>query len=185
MSARSGMSTLITRLRAMSAAGTADYTDESLQTVLDKARLRVQREPLTAEPTYDAGGTVHYYDYYSLYGDYEETDGGTAVFVLEDSTGLEKGTADWTANYANGHIQFSVDQAGTSIYLTGRSYDLNAAAAQVWRLQAGQAAGKYTFAADGASYHRSDWFKHCKEMAAYYDALSRPVMVEMVRSDVN
>lgn len=181
--ARSGLADLIARLRDMANVGTADWSDDELQAVLDRYRLDVHREELIVQPSYN-GGAALYYDYYSRYGNFEATDGGTAIFVVEDSTGAKKGTADWTANYINGHISFSVDQAGAIIYLTGRSYDLNGAAAQVWRQQAGKQAPKYSYGGDGKTFSRSDWFKHCMEMAAYYDRLSRPTVVDVMRTDV-
>lgn len=161
----------------------ATMSDNDLQDVLDARRLEIRRENLDIRETY-AGGTAEYYDYYSAHKDFEETDGGTAVFVLEDSTGLDQGTATWTANYINGHVQFSSDQAGAAIYLTGRSYDLHGAAADVWRRVAGNKAALYDFAADGVKMNRSQWFEHCDRMAAHYERLAQPMVATMVRSDV-
>ncbi|MFQ5433488.1 MAG: hypothetical protein ACE5FD_01290 [Anaerolineae bacterium] len=181
--ARSGMINLISRLRDMCNVTVDDWTDDELQTILDGRRLDVRREKLEQAPEYTAS-TANYYDFYSRFGNYEETDGGTAVFILEDSAGADKSTANWTANYTNGHIRFSADQGGTAIYLTGRSYDLFGAAADVWRQQMGKQAAKYTFAADGVQMSRSHWFAHCDRMAAHYDRLSRPVQVQINRGDV-
>ena len=49
--------------------------------------------------------------------------------LVEDSDGDIIGTANWTADYARGLISFTADQAGTTYFVTGRTYDLNAAAA--------------------------------------------------------
>ena len=48
------------------------------------------------------------------------------------------------------------------------TYDLNAAAADVWQEKAATLAGDYDFSADGASYTRSQTHQHAIEMAAYY-----------------
>jgi hypothetical protein len=159
-------------------------SDNDLQDILDAHRLEVRREKLESRPMY-ASGSAEYYDFYSAHHDFEETDGGTAVFVLEDSTGLNRSTADWTANYVGGHVQFSGDQAGTAVYLTGRSYDLHGAAADVWRRVQGNKAALYDFSADGAKMSRSQWFEHCGRMAAHYDRLARPMVATMVRGDVS
>lgn len=182
--ARTGLVHLIEDIRDMCNVGTADWSDDEIQTVLDRHRIDVHRERLHSEPAVTEG-TVEYFDFYSQYSNFEQTDGGTDVFVLEDSDGYVKGAANWTANYVMGRVRFTNDQGGTSIYLTGRSYRMNAAAAQVWRQQAGKQADKYSFSSDGQSMSRSDWFKHCNEMARYYDGLSAPTTVRMVRSDLN
>lgn len=181
--ARSTMANLITRVRDLTGMGTADWTDDKVQDVLDANRREIRRERLAIEASYD-GGTAYYYDFFSRYDQFEETDAGTAVFVVEDSQGSNKGTADWTANYVNGAVTFSVDQAGSAIYLTGRSYDIYRTASQVLRQQAGAVAGKYSFEADGHSFDRSDWFKHLIEMANRYDQMAKPTSVSIPRVDL-
>ena len=98
MSARTTMTDLIARLRGYVASGTADYTvgtasywtDTQLQDVLDRYRMDVTREVLAPREVY-TDGTAEYYDYYSQYGDYETTDGGTAIFEVEDAAGSTAG----------------------------------------------------------------------------------------------
>jgi hypothetical protein len=48
------------------------------------------------------------------------------------------------------------------------AWDLNAAAADGWRLKAAEAASRISFSADGASYQRDAFFKHCLQMADHY-----------------
>ena len=48
------------------------------------------------------------------------------------------------------------------------TYDLNAAAADVWEEKAATLAADFDFSADGASYTRSQSYQHAIEMAAYY-----------------
>lgn len=57
---------------------------------------------------------------------------------------------------------------GASGYV--EAYDLNRGAAEGWRWKAGLTASKYTFGSDVHSYTRSDWHKHCLEMADRYAA---------------
>lgn len=47
------------------------------------------------------------------------------------------------------------------------TYDLNAIAAEVWREKAALAADGFDFTAEGASFTRSQFFRHCMKMAAY------------------
>lgn len=188
---RSTLATLIDQLRGLTDAGHADYNlgtavywdADQLQAVLDRHRLDVRREPLHAVVDYLSGGTVRYLEYRSAHAHFETTDGGTAVFVVEDSTGADVGTASYTPDYLRGVITFGADQAGTAYYLTGRAYDLNAAAADVWRMKAANVAKYYDFSTDNHSMSRSQMHKHYLEMADYYAGQSAPQVITMYRSD--
>lgn len=50
------------------------------------------------------------------------------------------------------------------------TFELNAGAAEGWRLKAALSAVSTDFTVDGASYSESQIFKHCEKMAAYYEA---------------
>lgn len=56
------------------------------------------------------------------------------------------------------------------------TWNLNAAAAEAWRLKASAVAGDFNFSADGASYSKADVLAHCLEMEAKYAALSHGTM---------
>lgn len=192
--ARSGLSEFITELRGLTEAGTADYsvsgnsywTDHQLQEVLDAHRRDVIFEQLKMYPVQIAGGSLGYYDYRSSYGFYESTTGGTAILYLQDSTGETIGSSNYTTDARRGQFQFSANQMGTVYYLTGRSYDLNAAAADIWRRKAAHyAPTSFDFSTDNHSIHRSQIYQHCKEMADYFDGNSASAVssVQMIRSD--
>ena len=196
MTARSGLSSLITELRGLAEAGTADYTiagtvtywtDDQLQDVLDIHRKDVIFEPLQMYPTQISGGSISYQDYRSSFGFYEATTGGTAILYLQDATGATIGSANYTPDYRRGQFQFSANQAGSVYYLTGRSYDLNAAAADVWRRKAAHyAPTSFDFSTDNHTVSRSQIYSHCKEMADYFDGQSGGSIqtVSMFRSDM-
>jgi hypothetical protein len=152
--ARATMSDLITRVRALTGAGTADWSDDQVQDVLDRHRLDLVREPLAADEEY-AGGTLTWKTYRSGWGHLEQTNGGTAVFVVADSLGNARGTATWTADYQRGVVTFAADQRGTALYLTGRSYDVHAASAELLEAWASAVALDFDFATDGQSFRRS------------------------------
>lgn len=50
------------------------------------------------------------------------------------------------------------------------TYDLNAAAGDIWSEKAGAASAKFDFTEDAQSFSRSQIYKHCSEMARYYRA---------------
>ncbi len=195
--ARSGMAYLITELRGLAEAGTADYSlgastywsDDQLQNILDQHRTDVNFDPLRVftTQTIGGGGSVSYQDYRSSYDWFEETTGGTAILYLQDSTSALAGTANYTPDYRRGQFQFNTDQRGTVYYVTGRSYDLNASAADVWQRKAAHyAPTSFDFSTDNHSISRSQVYQHCKEMASHFQAISGDGIqtISMFRGDM-
>jgi hypothetical protein len=184
---------MIVTLRGMTDAGTADWTngtaiywdDDQMQAVLDRRRMDVYRQPLTAIPDHVGASELSYKTYRTKWGNIEATDGGTAIFVVEDSIGNDQGTALWSADYARGVVTFGADQEGTAYYITGRSFDLNGAAADIWRMKAANAAKLYNFSTDSHSLSRSQIMEHCLKMCSYYENMSPVEVVEVFRSDLN
>lgn len=54
------------------------------------------------------------------------------------------------------------------------TYDLHAAAAEIWEEKAAAPAGDYDFQADGGQYSRSQVFEQCMEQARYHRARRKP-----------
>jgi hypothetical protein len=176
---RSTMSSLISTLRGMTNAGTADYTiagsaywtGDQLQTVLDRYSIAVREEPLTSFSV-TISGTVTWKDYQSNYRWFETTDGGTARFTVSDGQGNNQGTANWSADYERGLVTFGSNTGGSALYLTGYAYDVYAAAADVWRQKASQYAITFDFTTDNHSVKRSHIAGQCERMANYYASLA-------------
>jgi len=194
MTARAGMSTLLTTLRGMTNAGTADYTvgsatfwsDDQLQAVMDRYVTPIRDEVISGIPIM-AGGTVNYLDYQSNNRFFESTDGGTARFVIRDIGGTAQGTANWSADYEKGLISFTADTKGTAYFLTGFSYDVYAAAADVWYQKAAHASEMIDFSTDGHSIKRGHVATMCMKMAQRYESMASVSMstpVELVRGDM-
>ena len=72
-------------------------------------------------------------------------------FALIDSDGLEPDDTDWVP-----------------------TYDLNAAAANVWRKKAAALASLYDFTADGGTFHRSQAYKQAMAQARHYNSMRAP-----------
>jgi hypothetical protein len=191
---RSGMQNLLAELRGMCEAGASDYTiadvpywsDAQLQDVMDTHRTDVVFEPLQSYPYQISGGSLSWTDYRSTHGYYEATTGGTAIFYIQDSTGATVSGSSYSTDYRRGVITFSANQAGTAYYLTGRSYDLDAAASDVWRRKASHYANSFDFSTDNHSVSRSQVYKHCLEMAEHFEGKSASAIetVQMFRSDM-
>ena len=191
-SVRAGMADLIAELRGMTDTSYEDFTvagvyywsDKQLQDRLDRYREDFVEEGLSAVQQ-TRNGTTYYLEYRSQYGNLEDVASGTSVFKLDDAAGTNQGTSLWTADYRRGVVTFSADTLGSSMFLTGRSYDLNAAAADVWRYKAANAAKMYSFSAGGQNFTRSQFYEHCRQMMNYYEGLAAPTNISLYRGDIN
>lgn len=194
--ARETMIELITELRGMTEAGINEYAiagvnywnDAQLQKVLDKHRDDFIYEALEPEPVVGAGGTSLYYTY-ELDGreNIEQTIGGTARFYLQDGTGTNVGTANYSVDYLRGYVTFNQDQRGTTYFATGFNYDLNAAAADVWKRKASHHHSAFSFSTDNHSIQREQVYKHCIEMAEMYESMGQDSVttLQITRSDTD
>jgi len=189
--ARTGMSELIETVRGYTDAGTGDYTigtttywsDNEIQRVLDANRTDIYRDELTMTQTYNSG-TVEYKNYYSNFGNYEQSTGGTTIFWLENAAGTILGTSLYSVDYIRGEVVFAADTTGSAVYAYGRSYDLNGAAAKIWRFKASNASKMYDFSTDNHSLHRSQMMKQYLEMAKYYESQAAPTVIDLYREDL-
>lgn len=190
--ARAGLVDLLTELRTLGNVGSNDYkvdgfpqfTDGRLQDILDMYRedhFRVEMEPVESY----SGGTVVYLDYYTGAGYLEKTTGGTSIFRLEDVSGSAIGTASYTMDYLRGKLTFGSDTGGSTYFWNGRSYDMNRAAAEIWRRKASYYAGKFDFSTDNHNVKMSSVYKQCLQMADYFDSKAgKAETVTLYRSDV-
>ncbi len=184
MTVRVTMSSLIAALRGHAAAGPEDYTsggltywtDEQLQSALDRRRTDLRFYPLEALPDY-AGGSVSYTEYRLPYAYLEQ-----APSVL-DAAGNAYGTAAYTIDYDRAVVVFAANTAGAAVYLTGHVYDLYRAAADVWRQKAAYYAAAYDVSTDNHSLHRSQLQAQARAMAAQYEQMAGPLAVQIRRGD--
>jgi len=189
--ARTGTDTLIATLRGFCNLGTDDYTlgtstfwsDDNIQTTLDRHRTTVVREELTEITNLTSGGTVEYKEFRSGYGNFEETTGGTTIFWIENSEGGDLGTSLYSVDYALGIVTFDADQAGSSRYLNGRSYDLNMAASDIWRMKMGAYAEAVNFKTDNMSVDRGKLIDHCTQMSNFYASQGKSKTLDITRMD--
>lgn len=190
---RPGLDDLIAKVRAMTGAGPADYvvagvtrfSDDHIVDYLDRNRLDLYDEPLRPVRQTGVGGTAVWQVFHSQYGDFEATSGGTAVFVVRQATGTVDGTADWSADYTRGVVTFTQNQAGTAHYLTGRSYDLYGAAADLLDDAARYEKLSFDIRTDNDSLARSQKVTLLTQLAADYRAKQRPKSITVRRGDLH
>jgi hypothetical protein len=175
MTARSGMTDLITNLRGMTEAGTADYTsgvstfwsDDQVQMILDRHKSIVdfaqmgivyQRTGQTwMTKIYDAGQP-----------NWEQP------LVVKDAYGTVIGTALYTVDYDQGRVIFAND-TGMALYnVSGTIYNLYGAAAEIWRMKAAHYAGAYDLSTDNHSLKRSQLMAQANAMAVQYGVMANP-----------
>jgi len=190
--ARTGMQTLIDTVRGFANADPDEWevstdssivtywSDDEIQRVLDRHKQEYIHELMDAQPTYESGSSV--YKRYLLNAINVES--GTAVFKVEDVAGTVSG---YTADYTRGIVTFSTDQSGKSFYWSGFSYDLYAAAADIWRMKASHVAGLVDFSTDGHSIKRSQQAQQYLNMSQYFQSRSESEGVtttKIVRDDL-
>ena len=184
--ARTGMQTLIDTVRGYANAATDEWTsetesslveywsDEEIQRVLDRHKTEYIHAGVTVQPTYSGGSIV--YVQYALGATNVES--GTAVFKIEDIAGTVTG---YTVDYTRGIATFLTDQSGKAFYWSGFAYDLDAAAADIWRMKASHVAGLVDFSTDGHSVKRSQQAQQYLAMANYFQQRSASEGVQTVR----
>ena len=142
----------------------AQWTDDELQDALDSHATFVRDQQLTWLADTVTGGSIEYHRAALGYRDVEGTASGTAYWRVVDSTGSAAPT-DYTLYPLLGQVYWASDRDGTAYYWTGYSYDLWAAAGDVWERKAGALADWYSFAAGDQRHERQQAYEHCRTQA--------------------
>jgi len=184
--ARTGMQTLIDTVRGFANAAPDEWevstdssivtywSDDEIQRVLDRHKREYIHALMDAQPTYESGSSV--FKQYLLNATNIES--GTAVFKVEDTAGTVSG---YSVDYTRGIVSFTDDQSGKSFYWSGFAYDLDAAAADIWRMKASHVAGLVDFSTDGHSIKRSQQAQQYLSMANYFQQRSASEGIQTVR----
>lgn len=192
MAARAGMANLITEMRVLCNAGTADYTvasvtyfsDDQLQATLDGVRTELRDVALVDRPQRGTAG-YSYLDYEiprTAGAWFEEAATGSG-WAVKDGTGATVGTALYSVNYRARMITFASDTGGSAYTLDARAYDLNRAAANLWRRRAALEGLQVDWSSDNHSVKASQRRDFCLDMAAQFDSQAGPTVGQFVRVD--
>jgi hypothetical protein len=190
--ARSGMANLIKRVRGLADAGQDDYTvgavtywsDNDIQDILDSNARFLVDSPLTWREQTIGGGTVEWRISESMYRDFEEATSGTTRWAIRDSVGTQIGTANYSVDYRAGRVTFTSDQGGSAYYLTAYSFDVHAAAADIWRQRLADFVTWYQFSSNSQSFSRQQAFDHAEKMLALMERKSGSNFVPTASGDV-
>lgn len=178
MAVRESMANLIDQVRdriADPAGASATFSDQQVQDALDQRREDVRNRQLRPDPGFAAGGALAYLDYYADCGAWEDE------AVLQDS-----GYAALTPAEVEplvGHWVLAVSTP-PPVYVTGKVYDLNGAAADLLRKWAAKEKLSFDFtSSQQQQFMRSQKIKQLLQMAGEFDAKARPVTVRLERDD--
>ncbi len=186
MSVRAGMANLISRVRLLIAdtTGTPQFSDQVIQDKLDEYRTEHRQERLTAQFTVQPGGRRLWTHYYSDYEQWEEPDGTdqTASFVLQDASYnvLQADKSDYIA----GKWVFNSGVNNGVLWLTGQSFDINAAAADLAQDWAAALKLRFAFTDQGVGYQRQQQYQMLMDLSQKVRQRANPRCVKQVRTDV-
>ncbi len=185
---REGMTPIIDDLRAATDTSPGDYavanvpywTDKQLQDVLD--RFRKDRKYMPTEPNAEYANSVYTYNEYHIPAQCVE--GGTAL-TMQDGVGNAYGTALYTFDYQRSMVTFAANMIGSVVNASWHEYDLNRAAAHVWRRKASHYSSAYDLSTDNHNLRRSQLIRHCLDMAQIYETYGGPNSIYLARTDTN
>ena len=174
------MTALIARLRRL--IGDADesnqvWTDDEIESVLDRHREWVQYEPLRPSATRTPGGSVEYRDHFAALTDWEED----AALCDAAFNILTPDASDWQT----GHWRFNSPGKLPPILITGKSYDLCGAAVDVLERWAAREKLAFDFATDGQSFRESQKAAALLTLAGSYRQQMRAGRGSLLNTDFN
>jgi hypothetical protein len=194
MAARTGMTGLIAQLRrltdaeedAVTVAGETYWTDDHLQDILDNYAQDIVDVPLRSNPTYEEG-SWEYRRYYipkmiprTLETPTEDSD--NTFFVVSD-TGTVIPTSSYTYDSRLRRLLFNSDQLGHVYYLRAVSYNVNEAAAEVWRTKASFRVALVEWKGGDHSIKEDQEWQHCMQMAEFFEGKYGIKSVQMRKMD--
>ena len=177
MTLRTGMTALVSEVRAMTGAGTADWSDDQVQTFLDRTREDYLRAPVTFIPRQEPGSVVYRTFYLPA-----PMETGTAL-VLTESGGGTIGTADYSIDADTGLGEFGTSHAAP-VYADVRVYDPNLAGANLLEQWAGAVAiDSWGLTQDQQTLSRRERVDALMAAAKRLRARVKPRKARLVRKD--
>ena len=158
------------------------WSDNQIEDVLDRHQLFYNHVLIVPELQYSSTGTAVYYRYVTGVTKWEDNTGGTVTYLQDASGGTVTGH---TFDANTGVFTFTANTTGLSYYVTGYAYDLNKAAAEIWRIKAAHASIAYDINTDNHGLKRSQLVTQALQMAQMYDGMAGIGVTTIWRSDVN
>lgn len=175
--ARGSMTDIIQYLRDLigDTSTTQVFDDDTIQVFCDRRQEEIRLFQLTGIYSVIVGGFVRYLNYYADLGQWE-TD-----YVLQDNT-WNVVTAD-SSDLQNGKWTFNTEPKWP-IYITGKTYDVYAIAADLCDAWAAKLALKIDNQSGQFKNARSQAHTHMSRQARMFRAQARVKSAKMVRTDL-
>ncbi len=187
MAARPGMTSIIQELRSLTDASEDDTTvnnvsywsDEQIQGILDLHRRDALDVALVSHPLMEDGERVtkRYYipDRVGVW-----IDNDPSVFTVVDAIGVV--ASGYSADLTGRQINFDSSTGDTAYYLRCRTFDMNAAASEVWSKKASHRASLIAWKAGGQTLAEDQEYLHCIERAKHFNQQRGFATVRMTRT---
>jgi hypothetical protein len=157
----------------------AVFTDEQVQGALDRHRDELRYVELAEIESIAPGGAVTYKDFRAEIAGAQITDWEADAVLYSTSYAV---LTPSSSDYAAGRWSFAAGQA-LPVLLTGQTYDVHAAAAELLEEWATKLKLEYDFSASGDAFSRSQKVSLTLERAADERAKGRVVTVAAERTD--
>jgi hypothetical protein len=176
MAVRSTMSGSIARVRLLinDLSASPQFQDQDIQDVLDESRLDIKNAALQPRPTY-SGPTLQYLDYYADLTSWEDDVVLRQYLTLVVTPSLSEPIP--------GHWQFSATTL-PPIYISGKTYDVYRAAADLLERLAARWVLSYNISVDGQNLQRSQAAIALQNLAHTYRMKQRAHAINATRSDL-
>jgi hypothetical protein len=181
MAVRTSMAAIISRVRELigDAAGADQvFTDQQIQDTLDTRRRRTDAQYLSPVSSVAAGGGVSYLTYIAPTGYWEDD-----VLLQDGSYEFLAASVD-TADLLTGQWVFTATQA-PPVMITGKTYDIYAAAADVLEMWLAKIKLDYDFLSSGRTFKRSQQIEGLSGLIRTYRGRSWVTTSHMIRTDMN
>jgi hypothetical protein len=153
------------------------FGDDQIQAALDDHRVDVRYAALRPQPTFQTGPTTLYLDYYSD-ARYWEDD-----YIIQDLSYTDITAQLVTREPITGHWAFASQPGGIGVRITGKSYDVYGAAADLLDQWAVQLKLQMTFSSDNQRFEQAKVAENMLAMAARYRQQALPGTMRIVQGD--
>jgi hypothetical protein len=177
---RATMAALISRVRGLigdPAGADQTFSDDDVQTALDRHQTVVWYATLRPEPTILPSSIVETREYVAGVGDWEADE------VLYNAAWQPLTPA--TADRLTGRWTFASPGQPPPVTILGKTYDIYGASVDLLEAWAGQVARAFDFSSDGQEFRRSQQTRALLELAREYRRRLRPSVAVQARIDVN
>lgn len=194
MAARATMQTLVNRVRAMIGddGSTQTFSDDQIQTELDRYKQVIRYGVLLAQPFISSGGALDWCNFYSGYTDWEDAPASPISGVYAgDGTQLYGPSftllAPTSFDPVQGRWFFNVAVPGQlrPVYVVGATYDPYMAAGQLCLQWAARLARSYTIKSGNQLINREQMSQGLRASAKDFFSQAKAIAMPMARSDVD